>query len=303
MFIKSYSDIQNSLDEFCQWASITQGRVRDYHELLTQLHVNHARSREALLSTVDLMDILDIYECWKINETDFPGIRDKIRCVIERGPILSDDENTNLSNNRPRNDLFVYLFAGKLIQAGIHISSIDGIPRNREPLTSHGDIISKFQDEEILIECKRPQKLTSINSATREARKQIQRTERKGCIALDCSKALRPRERVLDFSNDENAHNSLLEQMEGEVIPVVRSHLRENILGAFLMASVPGMKNVAESPFLSQMGTPIKHYTPFRVSSILIASNEQLGEQNHYVKWVNERLKSCSGTFGFVERP
>ncbi|MGE0473829.1 MAG: hypothetical protein AB7P17_09370 [Nitrospirales bacterium] len=218
------------------------------------------------------MDILDIYECWKIHERDFPGIKDKIRSVIEKGPILSEDENIVLNNNRPRNDLFVYLFAGRLIQAGIPILSIDGIPRNNESLLSEGDIIPKFQDEEILIECKRPQKLTSINSCTRDASKQIQKSERKGCIALDCSKALRPRERVLDFSNDENANNLLLDQIEAEVIPATKPHFRQNIIGAILLASVPGMKKMRESPILSSIGMPFKQYTPYRVSSILIAS-------------------------------
>ena len=121
MFIKSYSDIQQNLAEACKWAGVVQGRANDYQKHLEQLHVKNTKSRDALLCTTDLMDILDIYETWKVHANYFPGIRDRIREVIEKGPILPEDENIKVADNRARNDLFVYLFAGKIIQAGIGV--------------------------------------------------------------------------------------------------------------------------------------------------------------------------------------
>jgi len=179
MFIKPYSDIQRNLADACKWAGVAQGRANDYQKHIKQLHVEHIKSREALLCTADLMDILDIYETWKVHDNNFPGIRERIRKVIENGPTLPEDENIEISDNRARNDLFVYLFAGKLIQAGVKVLSIDGISGKPNQNVCHADIVSEFENEEILIECKRPQKLTSINSCAREARKQIQKSEKK----------------------------------------------------------------------------------------------------------------------------
>ncbi|MCA9452269.1 MAG: hypothetical protein KC584_06535 [Nitrospira sp.] len=302
MFIKSYSDIQQNLAEACKWAGIIQGRANDYQKHLEQLHVENSKSREALLCIADLMDILDIYETWKVNDNNFPGIRDRIREVIEKGPILPEEENIEIADNRARNDLFVYLFAGKLIQAGVQVLSIDGITGDNYRTISHGDIVSTFQNEEIAIECKRPQKPTTIDSCARKAWTQIQKSGRKGCMALDCSKAIHPPGTLLDFSNDDEARNTLLDQIEIDIVPKIKSHLNQNVFGAFLMVSVPGMKNFKESAILSSNGTPFKQYTPFRVSTMLVASNERIGEKHPFMKWVFNRLKSSQGPFGFLEQ-
>jgi len=198
--------------------------------------------------------------------------------------------------------LFVYLFAGKLIQAGVQVLSIGGITGDNYRTISHGDIVSTFQNEEIVIECKRPQKLTSINSCAREARKQIQKSGKKGCMALDCSKTIRPTETCLDFSNDEKADNTLQNQIEVEIIPKIKSHLNQSVLGAFLMVSVPAMKKIKESTILSTNGTPCKQSIPFRVSTTRVVSNEITGESHPFVKWVYDRLQSSQEPFGFLGR-
>ena len=68
------------------------------------------------------------------------------------------------------------------------------------------------------------------------------------------------------------------------------------------MVAVPGMKKIEESPILSPHGSPFKRYTPFRVSSMVVASNERPGEYHPFVKWVYDRLRSSQGPFGFIER-
>lgn len=302
MFIKSYSDIQQNLTEACKWAGVAQGRANDYQKHLEQLHVENTKSREALLCTTDLMDILDIYDTWKIHDNNFPGIRDRIREVIEKGPILPEDENIENGDNRARDDLFVYLFAGKLIQAGVEVLSIDGISGKPNQIICHRDIVATFQNEEIFIECKRPQKPTTIDTCARKAWAQIQKSGRKGCMALDCSKAIRPTETLMDFSNDDEARNILLDQIEIDIVPKIGSYLKQNIVGAFLMVSVPGMKKIEESTILSPNGTSFKQYTPFRVSTMLVASNERIGEKHPFMKWVFNRLKSSQGPFGFLEQ-
>ena len=111
-------------------------------------------------------------------------------------------------------------------------------------------------------------------------------------MALDCSKAIRPTGTLFDFSNDDEALNTLLDQIEVDIVPKIKSYLKQNVLGAFLMASVPGMKKIEESTILSPNGTPFKQYTPFRVSTMLIASNERIGEKHPFMNWVYDRLKS-----------
>lgn len=297
-----YSVIQQNLANACEWAGVVQGRVRDYQRHLEQSHVENTHSRETILSTADILDILDIWKFWKIHEKNFPGIRNKIRRVIEKGPILQEDENIEISDNRTRNDLFVYLFAGKLIQAGVKVLSIDGMAGGNYRTISHGDIVCTFQNEEIVIECKRPQKLTSINSCAREARIQIQKSGRKGCMALDCSKTIRPTETCLDFSNDENADNILQDQIEVDIVPKIKSHLKQSVLGAFLMVSAPAMKNIKESTILSIHGNPCKQSIPFRVYTTRVVSNETTGEGNHFIKWVHDQLQSSQESFGFLGR-
>lgn len=302
MFRKSYFDLQQNLAEACQWAGVDQGRAKDYQKYLEQLHVERTKTREALLCTADLMDVLDVWDTWRVHEDNFLGIRDRIRKVFENGPILPEDEIIKNSGNRARNDLFVYLFAGKLIQAGVQVLSIDRIPANNNQIICNGDIVVQFQNEEFLIECKRPQRRASIHSCAKKAREQIQKSGRKGCIALDCSKAIRPIGTLFDFSNDKEAHTTLLDQMEIDIVPETISHLKENVVGAFLMVSVPGVKN-EESTILSQNGNLFKRYTPFRVSSMVVASNERAGESHPFAKWVYDRLCSSQGPFGFVECP
>lgn len=302
MFRKSYSDLQQNLAAACQWAGVDQGRAKDYQKYLEQLHAKYTKSREALLCTADLMDVLDVWDTWRVHEHNFPGIRGRIRKVFEKGPTLSEDENSKISDNQARNDLFVFFLAGKLIQAGVQVLSIDGISGNNNQIICHGDIICKFQNEEILIECKRPQKSTSIHSCAKKARIQIQKSGRKGCIALDCSKAIRPMGTLFDFSNDKEAHTTLLDKIEDDIVPKITSHLKQNVVGAFLMVSVPGVKN-EESTILSPNGNLFKQCTPFRVSSMVVASNERAGENHPFAKWVDDRLRSSQGPFGFIERP
>lgn len=296
-----YSVIQQSLSDACKWAGVAEGRIRDYQKHLEKSHVEKTHSRETLLSTTDILDILDVWEFWKVHENNFPGIRKKIRRVIENGPILPEDENIKISDNRARNDLFVYHFAGRLIQAGVEVLSIDGIAGGNYRSISHGDIVCTFQNEEIEIECKRPQKLTSINSCAREARKQIQRSGKKGCMALDCSKAIRPTGTVFDFSNDDKAGNTLLDQIEVDIVSKIKSHLKHNVLGAFLLLSTPAMKKIKESTILNTQGTPFNQYTPFSVSTVLITSNEGVGEKHPFMKWAFDQLQSPQEPFGFLK--
>lgn len=288
--IVPYSVIQQNLSDTCKWAGVAQGRIRDYQRHLEQSRVENTHSRETLLSSADILDILDVWEFWKVHENNFPGIRNKIRKVIEKGPILPEDENIEISDNQARNDLFVYLFVARLIQVGVQVLSIDGITGDNYRTISHEDIVCRFQNEEIVLECKRPQKLTSINSCAREARKQIQKSEKKGCMALDCSKAIRPTGTVFDFSNEDKDLDTLLDQIEVDIVPKINSHLKQNVLGAFLVVSVPGMKKMEKSTILSQNGNPFNQYTPFRVYTMVSVSNER--EKPPFTKWIYDHLKS-----------
>lgn len=304
MILKSYSEIQSDLKDSLEWASLSKGRAQKYGELLEQLTVDieKNKSRETLLCSADLMDILEIHESWKIHETEFPGLKNKIRESLEKGPMLPEDEDIIRSDNRARNDRFVYLFAGKLLRAGIQLISIDGIPQKNKQTTSHGDIVVEYNNEKIVIECKRPQKTKTIETCAKKGRTQINQSELIGCLAIDCSKVIRPPETLYEFKKDETAQNELLDHLENNMVPKIRSHLRD-IFGAFLMASVPAMKIVHESSILSLKGTPFRQYSPRTIKSLIIAQNSNEYPMHSFLRYVHDRLNTIGGNFGFLERP
>ncbi len=298
----SLKDLQKTIKEICKWSGSNKGRLIEYQKILDQFHPPKIPSNELLICVADIIDIVEVWEFWRENEDDFPGIKKKVCNVINEGPTIADDENPQISDNKTRNDLFVYLLAGKLITAGIEVISIDGIPNKSNTQMGHGDLIVRWETKEFIIECKRPQKETSIRSNAKGARIQIEKSGKQGLLALDCSKPLRPNESLLDFSDNQAAQNYLLDRMENEITPLVKSQFRQSVLGAFLMISVPGVKKVGQSTILNNKGIPLTEFKPFRVSTILFVSNELGGQRHPLVTLIYKCLQSARGNFGNIER-
>jgi len=63
------------------------------------------------------MEILNIFYAWMTAADNFSGLQRKIEFVFKKGMTLAEDEKVTANSNRPRNDGFVYVVAGKLVHA------------------------------------------------------------------------------------------------------------------------------------------------------------------------------------------
>ena len=115
----NYAERLQTLQLACEWMDIKKGRALQYSKFIREFYEEDKRSREHILAFNEACEITDIYELWVPFIDNFPGLEQKIKQVFQKGPVLQEDEMPNISSNRPRNDAFVYLLAGKLIKAGM----------------------------------------------------------------------------------------------------------------------------------------------------------------------------------------
>src|SRR5215467_1613781 len=93
---------------------------------------------------------------------------------LSKGPILREQETPG-SSERPRNDTFVYYLAGRLLAAGVEVTSVDGIAARHIGTASSADISVTVGTEYIDIECKRPRSIEAVTTRSDKAEKQITR--------------------------------------------------------------------------------------------------------------------------------
>ena len=233
----------HELKDACAWLKIKQGRATDYRRLLDEFDKG-GRSDEHILAYYESREIVELYELWGKRVDEFPGLRDKIRDVYEKGPVLRENETTNSSSNRPRNDAFSFLVAGKFSAADIPIVQVDGIALQEVVCDSRADFTFRWGENEFNVECKRPQSKKQFPKRAKEARKQITKLGRCGIIAIDCSVLYRPAGTLLETSAPSDAEFQLSEWLRTNVEPKIRSSLSLRILGFVLFARVPVMTSV-----------------------------------------------------------
>ena len=119
---------------------------------------------------------MDVLELWAHRIHQFPGLKAKVQAACRKEPILTDDEKTSNSGNRPRNDLFVYLMAGKFLAAGISVDCIDGIRSRPGVEASTADFSICWNARDINAECKRVSSPAQLPRRARDARDQIVRS-------------------------------------------------------------------------------------------------------------------------------
>jgi hypothetical protein len=121
-------EVPNKIDVALKWLELTHGRAQEYVKLCSEFSQG-ARSREHFLAYDEVCSLLDIYYAWKDNVAAFPDIRDRIRLVFKKGPLLSDDENADSATHKPRSTAFEFLLSGKLLHlSNLKVLSVDGIP-------------------------------------------------------------------------------------------------------------------------------------------------------------------------------
>ncbi len=266
------------LQQACSELGICRGRARDLTRLLTELFEEGKRSRNHILAPNESFEITDIYRFWHPHLSNFPRLKQDIAKYLGSGPVVAEEERTGGASNRARNQAFVYLMAGYLINAGVDVIATDGIPRIAVSEPGRSDIIIEWKQERIVIECKRPQSLRSIQSCLREAVRQITDSQLPGIVALDCSRIVRPMcpgGKLLEKRCPECAESCVQERLGYVLSAIRRPSSRRGVLGMVLFARVAAMI-VNCSRILSPGGEPYEWTRPYSVCSTTIWRNADI---------------------------
>ena len=280
--------------------NIGKGRAAKYNEFIREFFEDGRRSPEHVLAYNESCEIMNIYDLWEKHIENFPGLEQKIRRVFVKGPIIREDERPDTSTNRPRNDAFVHLLAGKLIRAGIKVIAVDGLVARGAACHKDGDITFNWEGSVIDVQCKRPQSKESLDKRVREARRQLTKPSRQGrmgIIAIDCSALIRPLNNILEADSAELASRIIEERVERIVIPEVIRHFDDTIIGAFLFARVPTETRVGESPILSSNGKLIQYMRPDSVSTLLGRYNPANPVFRPLLRAICERINESYETY------
>jgi hypothetical protein len=251
---RSYTEWLECLEAARAWLEINHGRVAQYRQLITDFYEKGVRSPAHFLAVGESWEIVRLFGLWKDRVVAFPGLTEKLRKVFAKGPALREEENLTTASNRPRNDAFVYLVAGTLLSAGVHVVAVDGTVAGNECCRSEADVTFRWEDLLINVECKRPQSQAGLGKLTKEARGQIEDPSRgghHGVIALDCSVLVRPRWNLLECDSEKEAvssRESVFDELQGSISPKIRSQFARSILGFILFAKVPAKIRVYTSP-------------------------------------------------------
>ena len=233
----------HKLKDACAWLNIEQGRATDYRRLLDEFNKG-GQSDEHILAYYESREIVELFELWEKRVDEFPGLGDKIRDIYKKGPVLRENEIIKSSSNRPRNDAFSFLVAGKFSAADIPIVQVDGIALKEVVCDSRADFTFRWGENEFNVECKRPQSKKQLPKRAKEARKQITQFGRFGIIAIDCSVLYRPPGTVVETSAPDATESQLSEWLRTNVGQKIQSSLLPKILGFILFARVPAMTSV-----------------------------------------------------------
>lgn len=234
---------QHKLKAACEWLDIEQGRAAEYIRLLDEFEKGRL-SGESILAYYESYEIVELYALWKERVDAFPGLKDKIREVCKKGPTLRENETISSSSNRPRNDAFCFIVAGKFLAADISVVNVDGTASRHAICESNADFTFRWEESYFDVECKRLQSENQLLKRAEEARDQITQFGRCGIIAIDCSVLCRPAGTLLDNLDPDKAEFRLSEQLRTDIEPKVRSSLSPSILGFILFAKVPAMTAV-----------------------------------------------------------
>lgn len=261
------------------WSGIEKGRVIKYQTMFSEIIEGKEKTRDHLFAYNELAELIEIYQLWENLILEFPGLKTKIKTAFTGGPLLPEDEQVKNAGNRPRNDSFVLLLAGKLNRVGLEILGVEGIPRTKKPQVVEqrmlkfleSDIWLNHSNLDIEIECKRPRSLGAIPKRVQKAQKQL--NGKVGIVAIDCSVSLRPSGMILDASTPEKASNFLSDLLASKVVPIVQNELDSNVIGAILHMRTPVHTIDTVSPILGLTGMPITTYAQETASSLFFMAN------------------------------
>ena len=115
---KKLDDFRQELEQACKWLNIDRGRAPVYVRRLEDFGRGE-RGPEHLLAYYEADEIVQLFELWGNDIVRFPGLKTRLEQACTKGPAMTEDEKASHSSNKPRNDAFGYLMAGKFMKAGI----------------------------------------------------------------------------------------------------------------------------------------------------------------------------------------
>ena len=237
---KTVDDFLQELEQACEWLNIDRGRAREYVRLLGEFGRGERRP-EHILAYYEAYDVVELFELWRNDIGRFPGLKTRLEQACGKGPTMTDDEKTSNSSNKPRNDAFVYLMAGRFSKAGISVSTVDGIGAGSRKSKSAEDFSIRWNGLDINVECKRPNSANGFERLAKAAQRQIKRRRRRGIIMMDCSRLVRPAYEAFEAESPNAAVDELHQRLEKEVEPKLPRRMARKVLGAVLFARIPAM--------------------------------------------------------------
>ena len=235
---RTIDDFLPELEEACDWLNIERGRPREYVRLFEEFGRGERR-REHVLAYFEAYDIVELFELWRNDIGGFPGLKTRVEQACGKGPTMTDDEKTSNSSNKPRNDAFVYLMAGRFRKAGISVSTVDGIRAGCGKSKSAEDFSILWNGLDINVECKRPYSTNGFKRLAKEAQRQIKRRRRRGIIMMDCSRLVRPANEEFGAESPDAATDELHRRLQKEAEPKLPRPMARKVLGAVLFARIP----------------------------------------------------------------
>ena len=189
--LSDYQWLIDQLDAFCsssQLSRIGQTRVATYLKNLRRLRsaMNEGRlheidDRETLWSLVEGFELATAYS--SCEGLASPQLQERYRHIIKGHSDISNETETS---NRPRNLAFELNLASYLVERGIDVQ-----------FKENPDLHCRVDEIEVLIQCKRPFRASTLLNNLKEAGDQLTRdlnfvkdNHARGIAALSCSRIL-----------------------------------------------------------------------------------------------------------------
>lgn len=266
MKLTSIDQYIKDLDTAFRWLDVTQGRATQCKKCLEEILDGAALSEKRLMACYEAFDLVEIYQLWRENEKYFPGLKNKLKQIFVKGPLLIDDERAEKAKSvESRNNAFAAIIAGRLLEAQFDVLQVEKCRRETIRVSTTADCTIKLKREIVNVECKRLHSQKNWPMLAEKAKSQIRRNRKKGFVALDCSVLIRPKDTVFSSNNDALVAEEHLDWLEQNIFKRASDIFSSIVLGLLLYTRVPSM---IETPRLGK-----NHFSPRKcvVTSFLLA--------------------------------
>jgi hypothetical protein len=197
-------------------------------------HFNESELRELFFTFTEVNELHTIYSVLSPHHESL--LKGRFSEVVT-GPPSSAAEKPSNSGNRPRNIQFELLLAALFVKAGFPV--VD------DP---NSDVQTGFEHRRIIVECKRPQRLTGIRAAIKDGVNQLRKrlesgdTDAVGVLALSLTKVLTEGDTLIRAPDTRIALKVLSRTIQQHIQPrepYFQAQARSSVAGILVHASAP----------------------------------------------------------------